>query len=117
MANIHYSVPEKKAVRDFLLKHNPRVYEWYQVRRWKIKDWLWWALQKETFEKLVSQADKPTQHTMRVFEIEDSFELTKRHPGVDLLVLGKLAVMLKFCLPGCLVERRQHSGNGLPAHH
>ena len=60
MGKVQYSVPEKRAVRDFLLTHSPRLYEWYQVRRWKIKDWLWWALQKETFERLVSQADKPT---------------------------------------------------------
>jgi radical SAM protein with 4Fe4S-binding SPASM domain len=60
MGNIKYSVPKKKAVRDFMLAQTPGLHEWWQVRRWKVKDWVWWMTQREKFEKLSDRVDMPT---------------------------------------------------------
>ncbi|MAM68350.1 MAG: radical SAM protein [Rhodospirillaceae bacterium] len=60
MGNIKYSVPKKKAVRAFMLAQMPGLHEWWQVLRWKVKDWVWWITQREKFEKLSDRAEMPT---------------------------------------------------------
>ena len=60
--------------------------------------------------------DQPSPQAMDEFEPEDRFEILDRHPGVDFLELGILAVFFIERLPVGFIHRRDDAGEGSPFH-